>query len=73
MDRPSDTPLAFMMEAPPFDRASAILREQQLNPYNRIKDVMLQRVLTAGALRQAEPRGDGQQGIRALRRRAAPP
>merc|ERR1719464_889925 len=57
MDRPSDAPLAFtvpdkatpfvelrdMMEALPFDLAAAILREQQLNPYDRIKDVTLQR------------------------------
>ena len=35
--------LRDMTEVLPFDRASEILREQQLNPYDRIKDVTLQR------------------------------
>ena len=57
MDRPSDAPLAFtvpdkakpfvelrdMLETLPFDLSVAILREQQMNPYDRIKDVTLQR------------------------------
>lgn len=57
MDRPSDAPLAFtvpdkttpfvelrdMLEALPFDLSCAILREQQMNPYDRVKDVTLQR------------------------------
>jgi len=32
-----------MLEALPFDLSCAILREQQMNPYDRIKDVTLQR------------------------------
>jgi len=57
MDRPSDAPLAFtvpdkarpfvelrdMLETLPFDLSVAILREQQMNPFDRIKDVTLQR------------------------------
>ena len=57
MDRPSDAPLAYtvpdktspfvelrdMLEALPFDLSYAILQEQQMNPYDRIKDVTLQR------------------------------
>lgn len=57
MDRPSDAPLAFtvpdkttpfvelrdMLEALPFDLSCAILREQRMNPFDRIKDVTLQR------------------------------
>eukprot|EP01084_Bolivina_argentea_P004412 8384_1 len=57
MDRPSDAPLAFtvpdkssgfvelrdMLEALPFDLSCAILREQQMNPTERIKDVTIQR------------------------------
>ena len=57
MDRPSDAPMAYtvpdktspfvelrdMLEALPFDLSCAILQEQQMNPYDRIKDVTLQR------------------------------
>eukprot|EP00485_Elphidium_margaritaceum_P002329 CAMPEP_0202686954 /NCGR_PEP_ID=MMETSP1385-20130828/2692_1 /ASSEMBLY_ACC=CAM_ASM_000861 /TAXON_ID=933848 /ORGANISM="Elphidium margaritaceum" /LENGTH=1118 /DNA_ID=CAMNT_0049341643 /DNA_START=39 /DNA_END=3395 /DNA_ORIENTATION=+ len=57
MDRPSDAPLAYtvpdktspfvelrdMLDALPYALSLAILQEQQMNPYDRIKDVVIQR------------------------------